>query len=165
MPRTYQSAWPTFCLTIYSKWRSQFAFAGNTKRIAFQLPSSANQGLFNRSAKQFKKNLLAILKGRAHSHFQTKSGLMDVNNSFGNCRDGLVCGFDLSQDSSGELSRCANQLYQLARLLIPAEFWKIKMGRAKRPVQELRLMSGSSWDLRSLADRFLRTADPQVLIS
>ena len=42
---------------------------------------------------------------------------------------------------------------------------KIKMGRAKRPVQELRLMSGSSCDLRSLADRFLRTADPQVLIS
>jgi hypothetical protein len=41
---------------------------------------------------------------------------------------------------------------------------KIKMGRAKRPVQELRLMSGSSCDLRSLADRFLRTADPQVLI-
>lgn len=34
-----------------------------------------------------------------------------------------------------------------------------------RPVQELRLLSGSSFDLRSQADRFLRTADPQVLIS
>ena len=38
-------------------------------------------------------------------------------------------------------------------------------GAAKAPVKELRLMSGSSCDLRSLADRFLRTADPQVLIS
>jgi hypothetical protein len=57
--------------------------------------------------------------------------------------------------------------YVLNEKLEPAScaVMKIKMGRAKRPVQELRLMSGSSCDLRSLADRFLRTADPQVLIS
>jgi hypothetical protein len=40
-----------------------------------------------------------------------------------------------------------------------------KKGAAKAPVQELRFISGSPCDLRSLADRFLRTADPQVLIS
>ena len=32
-------------------------------------------------------------------------------------------------------------------------------------VQELRLLSGLSFDSRSQADRFFRTADPQVLIS
>jgi len=38
-------------------------------------------------------------------------------------------------------------------------YCKKKEGLRKPLVQELRLMSGSSYDLRSLADRFLRTAD------
>jgi hypothetical protein len=50
-------------------------------------------------------------------------------------------------------------------LLIPADFAENKKGAAKAPVQELRFTSGSSCDLRSQANRFLRTADPQVLIS
>ena len=56
--------------------------------------------------------------------------------------------------------------YVLNETTASTDVRKIKMGRAKRPVQELRLTSGSSPcdDLRSLADRFLRTADPQVLI-
>jgi hypothetical protein len=87
----------------------------------------------------------------------------------------IVWAFDLGKGSIGEAVRQGTTFLHKAflswraeaqrRLVIPAEFQKIKMGRAKRPVQELRLMSGSSCDLRSLADRFLRTADPQVLIS
>lgn len=54
-----------------------------------------------------------------------------------------------------------------ASLLIPAGLSEKKKGLklSLAPVQELRLLSGSSFDLRSQADRFLRTADPQVLIS
>ncbi|HEY5503844.1 MAG TPA: hypothetical protein VIK28_01705 [Sedimentisphaerales bacterium] len=76
----------------------------------------------------------------------------------------VVWAFDLGKGSIGEAVRQGTKFLHKASLLIPAEFWKIKMGRAKRPVQELRLLSGLSFDLRSLADRFLRTADPQVLI-
>jgi hypothetical protein len=71
----------------------------------------------------------------------------------------------LSKGSIGEAVRQGTTFLHKVTQLIPAECLKIKMGRAERPVQELRFLSGSSCDLRSLADRFLRTADPQVLIS
>jgi hypothetical protein len=76
-----------------------------------------------------------------------------------------VWAFDLGKGSIGEAVRRGNEFLHKASLLIPAEFLKNKKGAAKAPVQELRFLSGSSCDLRSLADRFLRTADPQVLIS
>jgi hypothetical protein len=71
------------------------------------------------------------------------------------------------RDNAPSAVREEARFLQKALLLIPAEFTEIKMGLrlAPAPVQELRLMSGLSCDLRSLADRFLRTADPQVLIS
>ena len=60
-----------------------------------------------------------------------------------------------------------NRIYQgkVTAVETRVAFVENKKGAAKAPVQELRFMSGSSCDLRSLADRFLRTADPQVLIS
>ena len=67
---------------------------------------------------------------------------------------GTIWAFDLRKESVGTAGR-----------INAVEFRENKKGAAKAPVQELRLMSGSSCDLRSLADRFLRTADPQVLIS
>jgi hypothetical protein len=73
--------------------------------------------------------------------------------------------FGLGKTSSGEAVRQGNKFLHKASLLIPADVVENKKGAAKAPVQELRLMSGLSCDLRSLADRFLRTADPQVLIS
>lgn len=80
-------------------------------------------------------------------------------------KTGTVWAFDLGKGSIGEAVRLNDKFLHKASLLIPADFAEKKKGRAKRPVQELRLLSGSSCDLRSLADRFLRTADPQVLIS
>jgi hypothetical protein len=82
-----------------------------------------------------------------------------------NCE--IFWAFDLGKGSLGEAVRRGNEFLHKASLLIPAKFWKIKMGLklSLAPVQELRLLSGSSYDLRSQADRFLRTADPQVLIS
>jgi len=75
-----------------------------------------------------------------------------------------IWAFDLGKGSSGEAVREGDKFLHKASLLIPADFAENKKGAAKAPVQELRLMSGSSCDLRSLTDRFLRTADPQVLI-
>jgi hypothetical protein len=77
----------------------------------------------------------------------------------------VVWAFDLGKGSIGEAVRQGTKFLHKASLLIPADFAENKKGAAKAPVQELRFMSGSSCDLRSQADRFLRTADPQVLIS
>jgi hypothetical protein len=81
--------------------------------------------------------------------------------------NGLVFGFDVGTGSNGYAVRCGNEFPHKASLLIPTASADKKKGLrlAPAPVQELRLLSGSSCDLRSLADRFLRTADPQVLIS
>lgn len=80
---------------------------------------------------------------------------------------GTVWAFDLGNGSIGEAVRLGDKFLHKASLLIPADFAKKKKGLklSLAPVQELRLLSGSSFDLRSQADRFLRTADPQVLIS
>ena len=90
---------------------------------------------------------------------------------------GTVWAFDLGKGSIGDPLRRRNSAARAVRLndkflhkvslLIPTEFAENKKGLklALALVQELRFMSGSSCDLRSLADRFLRTADPQVLIS
>lgn len=80
-------------------------------------------------------------------------------------QDGTIWAFDLGKASIGEAVRRGRTFLHEVLLLILVEFVGKKMGAAKAPVQELRFMSGSSCDLRSLADRFLRTADPQVLIS
>ncbi|MDB6124228.1 MAG: hypothetical protein JWQ71_3221 [Pedosphaera sp.] len=72
--------------------------------------------------------------------------------------------FDHGKRAIGEAERRNHKFLFNGFSSEPSE---IKMGLrlAPAPVQELRFMSGSSCDLRSLADRFLRTADPQVLIS
>ncbi len=77
----------------------------------------------------------------------------------------IVWAFDLDKGSIGEAGRRGKAFLHKASMLIPLSFAENKKGAAKAPVQELRLTSGLSCDLRSLADRFLRTADPQVLIS
>ncbi len=80
---------------------------------------------------------------------------------------GTVGAFDLGKSYIGEAVRLNDKFLHTASLLIPAEFAEMKKGLklSLAPVQELRLLSGSSFDLRSQADRFFRTADPQVLIS
>jgi len=72
-----------------------------------------------------------------------------------------IWAFDLGKGSIGEAVLLNYKFVHNGLRLV----WGKEKGAAKAPVQELRLMSGSSCDLRSLADRFLRTADPQVLIS
>jgi hypothetical protein len=77
----------------------------------------------------------------------------------------IVWAFDLGKGSIGEAVGQGTKFLYRGSLLIQRKSMKNKKGAAKAPVQELRFMSGSSCDLRSQADRFLRTADPQVLIS
>jgi len=62
-----------------------------------------------------------------------------------------VWAFDLGKGSIGEAVRQGPKFLHKASLRIPAGLLGKKEGRAKRPVQELRLLSGSSCDLRSLA--------------
>jgi hypothetical protein len=50
-----------------------------------------------------------------------------------------VWAFDLGKASIGEAVRRDNQFLHKASLLMPADLAEKKKGRAKRPVQELRL--------------------------